>query len=161
MSTRDVKITIDYKGITSSATGGEKQGKAQQIADKSALAIAATVAVNVAKQEASNMVGFSDYMIQRHLSLTDDYIGQRNYTTAKNIISKGGGIAMAIGSGAMTGGIVGALVAAAVSSINLGLDIYKAYSEQQITLQKMDQQLQFNRVRAGYSLMAGSIGEDK
>ena len=124
-------------------------------------ATAATFAVNSAKAAAKEVVNFADYMFQRHMKLNDDYIGQRNYTAAKNIVGRIGSVGTAIASGFATAGPVGAVIAGALSVAAIGVDIAENYIQQNDNIQKMELNLSFNRMRSGYSLTSGSIGEDR
>ena len=110
---------------------------------------------------AKEVVNFADYMFQRHMKLNDDYIGQRNYTAAKNIVGRIGSVGTAIASGFATAGPVGAVIAGALSVAAIGVDIAENYIQQNDNIQKMELNLSFNRMRSGYSLTSGSIGEDR
>lgn len=169
-----VKITVVHKGFI--GMNGSSGGPRPKVQAKSKPAttpmkarqessfsdsVAGTMLVNAAKREGTELMDFGLYMWQRSMNLSDDYIGLRNLNVARNVISRGMGIGTAMISAGAMFGPVGVAVAAVTSAVTLGLDIYKNYSEQQITLQKLDAQLQFNRVRAGYSLDSGSIGGER
>lgn len=101
------------------------------------------------------------YEIGKYMRLTDNYFGQQNLNIAKNIVNRASNIGMSIAGGFVVGGPFGAIAAAAVSAVNLGVDIYQNYDQQNIRLRQMDTNLSFNRQRAGYSLTAGSVGENR
>ena len=124
-------------------------------------ATAAVIAVSAAKEAAKLVVSFGDYVFERHMKLNDDYIGQRNYTAAKNIIGRIASVGTAIGSGFVHGGPVGAVIAGVLSVAAIGVDIAQNYMQQNDNIQKMELNLSFNRMRSGYSLTSGSIGEDR
>ena len=124
-------------------------------------ATAAIIAVQAAQAAAKELVSFGDYVFQRHMKLNDDYIGQRNYTAVKNIVGRAGSVVTAIGSGFATGGPAGAVIAGLISVASIGVDIAENYMQQNDNIQKMELNLSFNRMRSGYSLTSGSIGEDR
>ena len=101
------------------------------------------------------------YGINKHLSLTDDYISQRYLKAGINVISRAVSIGSSIVAGATVGGLVGAVIGAVFAVGDLAFDIFKNYDQQNIMLRQMDAQLQYQRQRAGYSLTSGSIGENK
>ena len=121
-----------------------------------------------AKQFLNISVGEVKYQINRYFNLTDNYIAKQNMDIALNVINKVWDIGASIYTGAKVGSaagpvgaIIGAVLSAGVSFVSTGLQINHNYEQQQINLNKMDVQLQFNRQRAGYSLTAGSIGENR
>lgn len=124
-------------------------------------ATAAVIAVQAAEKVAKEIIDYADYMFQRHMKLNDDYIGQRNYTAVKNIVGRAGSVVTAIGSGFATGGPAGAVIAGLISVAAIGVDITQNYQQQTDNIQKMELNLSFNRMRSGYSLTSGSIGEDR
>lgn len=115
-------------------------------------------ALNGAKSQLSEM---ALYGINRHLQLTNDYLGERYLKTGVNVISRLVSTTKAIKAGGMVGGVYGAVVAAILSVADLTFDIVKAQDQQNIHIAQMDKQLQYQRQRAGYSLTSGSIGENK
>lgn len=102
----------------------------------------------------------TEFYINRYFNLTDDYIGQRNTNIAKNIINKSITGLTTIATGFAMGGPIGASIAAVGFALTLGLDIANNYIEQGDKLRQMNYQLDFSRVRAGFSLTSGSIGEN-
>lgn len=129
--------------------------------DKSNLTSATTIllheAYNYAKQEITQI---ASYEVSKYFNLKDDYIGQRNLSIAKNIISKGASIGTAIASGFATGGIIGGAVAIVGTTASLGIEIAQNYDQENIRLRQMNAQLEYSRQRAGYSLTSGSVGEN-
>lgn len=122
----------------------------------------AMIAINQAYKRIKNMaISNVDYLFNRHYNLTDDYIGQRTYNVAKNIVTKAHGMYMSIAAGFATGGPVGAAITAAISIGSTIIDIAKNFDEQNIMLKQMDTQLEYTRQRAGYSLTSGSVGENR
>lgn len=129
--------------------------------DKSNLTSVTTVllheAYNYAKEE---LVQIANYEISKYFSLKDDYIGQRNLSIAKNVISKGSSMGTAIASGFATGGVIGGAVAIVGTTATLGIEIAQNYDQESIRLRQLNAQLEFSRQRAGYSLTSGSVGEN-
>ena len=115
------------------------------------------------------VVGEAKYEINRYFQLNDDYFGQQNMNIALNVMNKVVDVGSSIYTGAqlgysvggVAGAVVGAIVGAGVSAVSTLMEVDRNYNRQTITLNKMDAQLQFNRQRAGYSLTAGSIGENR
>lgn len=127
-----------------------------------------TVAVQLAEkalQEVVNLaLGEIDYRIQRSFYLKDNYIGQRNYQIAKAQVNSLVSWGVTVGTMIYTMGPIGLATAAIYTSakaIHNMLNYAHTIEEQDITRLQLDANLQFNRTRAGYSLTAGSIGENR
>lgn len=101
------------------------------------------------------------YQLNKYFRLTDNYLGQQNMNIALGIVNRVANFGLSVASGFMIGGIPGAIVTAGIDITKNILEIAHNYEQENINLQKMDNQLQFNRQRAGYSLTSGSIGENK
>ena len=114
-------------------------------------------AYNYAKQEVTQI---ASYEINKYFNLHDDYIGQRNLTIAKNVVSKSLGMATAVASGFMVGGPAGGAIALVGVTTSLGIEIYQNYDQENIKLRQMNAQLAYSRQRAGFSLTSESIGEN-
>lgn len=132
-----------------------------------------TVVVQMGEKALSQVVnmgvGTADYYITRAYVLKDDYIGQRNYQIAKSILmgvaSDVGGVAgWAISGfkiGQAPGAIIGTILGTAITALSRGLDYNKQMQQQELQVRLLNQTLEFNRQRAGYSLSSGSVGEDR
>lgn len=107
------------------------------------------------------VVSETKYQLNLNYSLTDNYMSKQNMNIALGILSRGYSAGVSIASGFAVGGWVGAGIAAGMEVLKLGVDIYHNYQEEAINLRKMNAQLRFNRQRAGYSLTAGSRGENR
>ena len=115
------------------------------------------------------VIGEAKYEINRYFQLTDDYFGQQDMNIALNVLNKVVDVGSSIYTGATLGysvggpigAVIGGVVGAGISAISTIMDVERNYNKQIIALNKMDAQLQFNRQRAGYSLTAGSIGENR
>ena len=106
------------------------------------------------------MTQIASYEINKYFNLHDDYIGQRNLTIAKNVVSKSLGMATAVASGFMVGGPAGGAIALVGVTASLGIEIYQNYDQENIKLRQMNAQLSYSRQRAGFSLTSESIGEN-
>lgn len=123
-------------------------------------------ALNEAEQQIKSAV---DYEFSMYYSTHDDYIGQRNYEIAKASINMAVKVGTSLYSGAAMGasigGPIGAAIGAAASAVSVGVDLALQYSrameQQQLKIDQMNAQLSYTRQRSGYSLTAGSVGENK
>jgi len=114
-------------------------------------------------------VGEVKYQLSKYYKLNDNYIAQQNMDIALNIASKvistGIGIFAGAKAGLKVGGPAGAVIGASVAvvgaTVKTGMDIIHNFEQENIRLRQMNAQLQFNRQRAGYSLTAGSVGENR
>lgn len=164
--TRKVEIVITSKEETYIGGGGQrrKKPKESQNARKEEqkknkrIRNMAYLAGNATVQQAISMV---NYEINRELTLTDNYIGQRTLNNTIQVINKVRSVATSTVQGAMVGGWVGAAIMAFVDIAGTGIDIYQNYDQESIKIKQMDAQLQFSRQRAGYSLTSGSRGENR
>jgi hypothetical protein len=107
------------------------------------------------------VVSEARYEVNKNFTLHDDYIGQRDLNIALGITSKIYGIANATISGAIVGGPIGAGIALIGSVAVEAVGVYQRLDQQNIKIEQMNKQLEYNRVRAGYSLTSGSVGENK
>jgi hypothetical protein len=126
--------------------------------DESVKAIIATSTLRKLGAEAREVAAYS---FNRQFTLNDDYIGQRNMGIALSILSKSASLGQAALTGFMFGGPVGAVIGGAISVASTGVQIWENYDQQSIKLRQLDAQLSYSRVRAGYAIVAGSIGEDR
>jgi hypothetical protein len=114
-------------------------------------------AYNYAKQTITEI---ASYEVNKYFNLSDDYQTQRNVTIAKNVISKATGMGTAIASGFKMGGAVGGAIAIVGSVASLGVEIAQNYDQERIKLNQANAQLSYSRLRAGYSLVSDSVGEN-
>lgn len=123
---------------------------------------AATLIKNVTINEAK-------YQLNMHYKMTDNYIGQQNMDIALSVAEKSVSAVTSIVGGALAGAklggapgaVIGAVIGVGGFGITTALQISHNYEQERIRLRQMDAQLQFNRQRAGYSLTAGSVGENR
>ena len=141
--------------VTPTPTDSETEVSSSSTSSKSTVIV---VALESVLKSAKNMtVGQANWQFQRYFRMHDDYIGQEKLNIAKSFVSKGA----AIGAGFAMGGIVGGIVATIAVAGSTALDAYRLHNEEDLKLRQMDAQLRFQRERAGYSLTAGSIGENR
>ena len=120
------------------------------------------VAVHRAVSEISSQaVEMAMYALDRHLQLTDNYIGERYVKAGKEVIGKTISIGSSIAMAFFSGGVIGAALAAVVAIGSTAFDVFKNFDQQNIMVKQMNSQLEYQRQRAGYSLTSGSIGENK
>lgn len=131
-------------------------------------AVMSTLLKKAASQAKGIIIDEALYQQQKYYKLNDDYLGQQNMSIALNVINKVWDTGVSIVAGAKigaaagpVGAVIGATIAALTSGINLGRQIYHNYEQENINLARMNSQLRFNRERAGYSLTAGSRGENR
>lgn len=112
-----------------------------------------------AKSIARLMVSTATYSFDYYLRANDDYIGQQNVKIATSVIQRAGVDALTVIGSFATMGPVGFVVAAAKIG-QYAFDIGKNYIEQQYQIDQRELELDYSRVRAGYSTMEGSIGRE-
>lgn len=159
-------------GVPATPQNVKPEENAKESAAESQQALT-TVVVQLAERALSQVVnmavGTADYYITRSLVLKDDYAGQRDYQIIKSVI---GGVASDVGSvagwtvagfkmGQAPGAVVGLVLGTAVTALSRGLDYAKQMQQQELQIRLLNQTLEFNRQRAGYSLSSGSVGEDR
>lgn len=143
---------------------------AEKVTDNSVMetAVMSILLTSAAKQIKSITVDEVMYQLHKYYELSDNYLGRQNMDISLDIINKAWNIGTSMVFGAKlgskagwAGAIVGAAIAGGISAIQLSQQVSHNYEQQNIRLTQMDAQLSFNRQRAGYSLTAGSIGENR
>lgn len=129
--------------------------------DKVSSIVNKVVLKSVAKQSVQDIYNMAIYHFEKEWSLTDDYQSQRNCTIALNVISKSISVATNAFIGLSVGGVAGLAVSVVASGVDLGFEIYKNLDQQNIKIKQMDAQLEYTRVRSGYSITDESIGGGK
>ena len=169
---RSITITLKLLDSNQSDTDISEQTDTSKVSsgfdsDKSSKAAAKALAVSFANVVATEVVNWADYFSNRELTLTDDYIGQRNKNIALTQINRGIGAISTIGSfaalgaaGGAAGIAIGALVGTAVAVAGIARSDIQGWDQQNIQIRQMEAQLGYTRARAGWSTQAASIGED-
>ena len=153
-----IRIVADDGEGKTDATGQKEVDEKQKDLETAAVT---TALQKAAKQLIRIGVGEALYQQNVYYSLTDDYQSEQNLNIAKSIISKTASTAItAIALGSKFGP-VGAAIGVSVAVVSTGLDIFHNYQQEMMNDSKRDRQLEFQRVRAGYSLTAGSRGENR
>ena len=156
--------------------GGGKEAKPVDVTGEETLEEAGTgedalrnaVLTTLLQKAGSELKGLvlneAKYEIKKYFMLKDDYAGAQQMQVAEQMITSIIGFTAGIAGAIIAGGPVGAAAAAVAiigAGIKVGIDIYQNMDQQRIKLNQINAQLQYNRQRAGYSLTAGSIGENK
>lgn len=167
---RSVVITLKLKNESNENNNPTNTSAVQNGNDKNstAKAVAVFAVAQMAELAAAEVVAWGEYFWNKSLTLNDDYVGQRSKNIITTQINRGinaiSNIVSSTASGAAIGGWVGAIVGAVVGTLTTGVDIARSniqgQDQQNILLKQMDAQLSFTRARVGFSLKAGSIGED-
>jgi hypothetical protein len=120
------------------------------------------MAVNIAYQNIKNGVAYS---LNRSFSLTEDYMSEMVVNNVINTIGQITSLWGSVSAGALAGiggGPIGAVVGATVGALgwlaNAGMQSYQRYDQQQISLNEVNVQTTFQRVRLG--LVDGGRGTE-
>lgn len=124
-------------------------------------ALTTSVIQHAAKRLLSIGINEVNYQIDKYLMLHDNYIAQQTKAHAEVLSSTVDTIAKSIAGGFMTGGPIGALIMAGVEGAHLEQKIRIAREKEEMKIKEIENQLQFNRQRAGFSLTAGPTGENR
>lgn len=169
---RSVVITLKLQNDTGDETDVSNQTStknAESKNDKNSKAKAAykAMAIQATSIALNEVTAWAEYYWNKELTLTDDYIGQRNKNIAMSQINKGISALTTIGSftalGAAAGpwgAAIGAVVGTAVAAVGIARSNIQSKEQQDIQIRQMNAQLEFTRSRAGWSTQAASIGED-
>lgn len=168
--TRDIKITIVNESMSDlpADKGEDEASKQKEDLNNSKLSngifrkIAPSItSIYLINQSESLIKQTATYALNEYMSLTDNYVAQNNSSIAMSVMSRSTTILTSmIGAGA-TLGPVGLAVSAVIQGVTLGVDILKNYHNQTTSVRVSENNLNYQRVRAGYSLTAGSVGENK
>ena len=163
MDDRIVKVIIsDSRGKSDTKPDiNVAQPEADSPSDKVSSLVNKVVLKSTAKRVAQDIYNMAIYHYEKEWALNDDYQSQRNCTVALNIISKSTSIATNAYIGLSVGGPIGLGLAVVASGVELGFEIYKNLDQQNIKIKQLDAQLEYTRVRAGYSTTDESIGGGK
>lgn len=129
--------------------------------DKLENAIYTSLLQHTAKQVVGITIGEAKYQHNRYFRMSDNYLAEQSLDIGLNIVNRVISTGVGIAAGFTIAGVPGAIVAAGIEAVNIGLDIYHNKDQENIRLRQMDAALSFNRQRAGYSLTAGSQGENR
>ncbi len=128
----------------------------------------AALAIAAAEEAFNEVIAWADFQIDRTLILNDDYIGERNKNIALHYINGASSAITTIGSytamGASAGGWVGAIIGAVIGTAtvaakNIRSNVTNA-RQQELQVTQMNYQLEFTRMRSGWSTHAASLGDN-
>lgn len=161
---------INENGASTSASQTDVIGNQSKKSSEEYLntAVMSSLLSRAASQAKNLIVNEAKYEIDLHYNLTDNYLGQQNMNIALSIFNKvvGFGESVVVGAkvgsvGGVVGAAIGALFGAVFSTAKISTEILHNYQQERIKINQMNTNLEFNRQRAGYSLTAGSIGENR
>ncbi|MGM9971551.1 MAG: hypothetical protein ACI35W_04020 [Anaeroplasmataceae bacterium] len=163
-----IDILISSKGTTSEseledsqANGGQGTSNAGQSLTgnrngETKMMAKSVAAMQLAKVSMNAIKSTFDYAKSNYGNFTGDYLGQQKidnaFSVASVLTSVGGNIA----NGAISGGPVGALVAAAVSAIDLGVTAWQNTTTYNQSILKANFSAKFNAQRIGTVLSGGN-----
>lgn len=170
---RSITITLkldksaDNEADTNNQTGSTPEAKSNDKGSQGK-AIAAYAAVQMLQLVASEVTAWADFYWNKELTLTDDYIAQREKNIATTHVNRVTSYVNTIGNsamqGAMIGGTAGAVVGAIIGTVSVISNVVRSneqgQQQQDLQIKQLDAQLSFTRSRAGWSTHAASIGED-
>lgn len=165
--TRRIVITIRHgkgKRPTPSnpkPTPSPKAKKAKRVVEDKGTSIGTSVLANQVYENVKAMLKqTAEYEIDKYFDTRNDYVAKRNLSEALTYINMASSIATATYVGFQTGGPVGAAIGAGLVLSHQALNASLALERQRIAIERNDAQLAFSRDRAGFSLTAGSRGEN-
>lgn len=168
--TRDIRITIvgesGDKLPEEEGKGKAEEQKEELSNNKMVSSIFRKIAPSVTTatligQGVSIVKQTTQFAINEYLNLTDNYVVENNFAIVNSVISKSASALTSIMGATMAFGPIGTAVSVAIQGVTLGIDIAKNYHNQAVSVRIAETNLDYQRVRAGYSLTAGSVGENK
>lgn len=129
--------------------------------DKLENAIFTSLLQKTARELKGIVIDEANYQINKYFRMNDNYLAQQQKDIALGIIGKVTSVGTSLVGGFMFGGIPGLVAETIIQGVKLGIDINRNYTEERIRLNQMDANLDYSRQRAGYSLTAGSQGENR
>lgn len=162
--TRRIVITIRHgkgKRPTPSSPKPAPSPKAKRVVEDKGMGIGTAVLANQVYENVKAMLKqTAEYEIDKYFDTRNDYVAKRDLSEALTYINMASSIATATYVGFQTGGPVGAAIGAGLVLSHQALNASLALERQRIAIERNDAQLAFSRDRAGFSLTAGSRGEN-
>ena len=163
-----VDETSNEEANTSNQVGTSNEATNKNDKNKGSKALATYLVTQSLSIVTSEVVAWSEYYWNRELTLTDDYIGQREKNIAMTQINRAISYASTIGSsiatGASLGGGWGAVAGAILGTVQVAASVTRSNAQgkdqQDILMRQLDAQLNFTRARVGWSTHAESIGDN-
>lgn len=159
-SNEEADVSNQVNTSNESATKNDKS--------KGSKALATYLVTQSLSMVTSEVVSWAEYYWNRTLTLTDDYVGQREKNIAMTQINRAISFASTIGSTAATGAlfggpwgaVAGAIVGAISGTVSIVRSDIQGKDQQDIAIRQANAQLDFTRARAGWSTSAASIGDN-
>lgn len=162
--TRRIVITIRHgkgKRPTPSSPKPTPSPKAKRVVEDKGTSIGTAVLANQVYENVKAMLKqTAEYEIGKYFDTKNDYVSKRDLSEALTYINMASSIATAAYVGFQTGGPVGAAIGAGLVLSHQALNASLALERQRMAVERADAQLSFSRDRAGFSLTAGSRGEN-
>ena len=162
--TRRIVITIRHgkgKRPTPSNPKPTPSRKAKKVVEDKGTSIGTSVLANQVYENVKAMLKqTAEYEIDKYFDTKNDYVAKRDLSEALTYINMASSIATATYVGFKTGGSVGAAIGAGLVLSHQALNVSLALERQRMAIERSDAQLAFSRDRAGFSLTAGSRGEN-
>lgn len=162
--TRRIVITIRHgkgKRPTPSSPKPAPSPKAKRVVEDKGTSIGTAVLANQVYENVKAMLKqTAEYEIGKYFDTKNDYVSKRDLSEALTYINMASSIATAAYVGFQTGGPVGAAIGAGLVLSHQALNASLALERQRMAVERADAQLSFSRDRAGFSLTAGSRGEN-
>lgn len=162
--TRRIVITIRHgkgKRPTPSSPKPTPSPKAKRVVEDKGTSIGTAVLANQVYENVKAMLKqTAEYEIGKYFDTKNDYVSKRDLSEALTYINMASSIATAAYVGFQTGGPVGVAIGAGLVLSHQALNASLALERQRMAIERADAQLAFSRDRAGFSLTAGSRGEN-
>ena len=162
--TRRIVITIRHgkgKRPTPSNPKPTPSPKAKKVVQDKGTSIGTSVLANQVYENVKAMLKqTAEYEIGKYFDTKNDYVAKRDLSEALTYINMASSVATATYVGFKTGGPVGAAIGAGLVLSHQALNASLALERQRMAIERNDAQLAFSRDRAGFSLTAGSRGEN-
>lgn len=155
--TTDIPTTSD---MGEGSGGGEASPLGSLVGNIRSVTTATTVMASVAHM-GQTLISNGDQWFTRSLQAQGRYREQQTLQEAKTIASWMTSSVGKIGTAAITGGPIGAVVATLDVALETSLSIWQNQENQRLRINQQETEMDMSRVRAGYSLTSGSYGEDR
>lgn len=168
--TRTIKVVITSSDSKEKVVNPEKKSEEEKDESKGQWQrLGSWLAHQAFNTIKSQVEAEANYEISRYFTVYDDVAGERNLTMAKAYVNHAVSMGYQVYYGAITGagiagpvgGIAGAVLAGSVAGVGMALEARRAFEQQDLRIAQAEAQLGYTRQRAGWSLTAGSIGENK
>lgn len=172
METRSITITIKGEGAKVTASDpnpkARSEAKAKEVVDSKNLSAPMAILANQVFEQSVRMAKqTAEYEVNKYYDTANDYVGKRNLNEAMAYLGMGVSLASAAIAGATVGAAGGPVGSAIGAAVGAGLYVGQAAANaalaldrQRLEVEQSDAQLAYSRLRAGYSAVSGSRGEN-